>query len=137
MSQTTPIRVMIVDDHAVVRGGLKYFLLAFDDMELVGEADSGEKAVQLCPTIQPDVVLMDMVMPGMDGAEATRRIREKCPRVQVVALTSFQEDDLIQKALRAGDLGLRTWAALASATPLARRRIPKRTRTKPEMPRSG
>lgn len=101
----TPIRVMIVDDHAVVRGGLKYFLLAFDDMELVGEAESGPKAVQLCPTARPDVVLMDMMMPGMDGAEATQRIRETCPQVQVVALTSFQEDDLIQKALQAGAIG--------------------------------
>jgi NarL family two-component system response regulator LiaR len=96
---------MIVDDHAVVRGGLKYFLLAFDDMELVGEADSGAKAVQLCPTVQPDVVLMDMMMPGMDGAQATQHIRKTCPRVQVVALTSFQEDELIQKALQAGAIG--------------------------------
>ena len=101
----TPIRVMIVDDHAVVRGGLKYFLLAFDDMELVGEAESGAKAIQLCPTAQPDVVLMDMMMPGMDGAEATQRIREMCPHVQVVALTSFQEDELIQRALQAGAIG--------------------------------
>ncbi len=105
MTPTQLIRVLVVDDHAVVRGGLKYFLLAFDDMELAGEAENGEKAVQLCDTLQPDVVLMDMMMPGIDGAEATQRIRQKNPHIQVVALTSFQEDDLVQRALEAGAIG--------------------------------
>lgn len=105
MTPTQLIRVLVVDDHAVVRGGLKYFLLAFDDMELAGEAENGEKAVQLCDTLQPDVVLMDMMMPGIDGAEATQRIRQKNPHIQVVALTSFQEDDLVQRALKAGAIG--------------------------------
>jgi NarL family two-component system response regulator LiaR len=93
---------MIVDDHAVVRSGLAAFLLAFDDLELVGEAGGGEEAVQLCPQVQPDVVLMDLVMPKMDGATATRAIRERCPEVQVIALTSFKEEELVQGVLQAG-----------------------------------
>jgi NarL family two-component system response regulator LiaR len=102
MTQSNPIRVVLVDDHAVVRSGLGAFLLAFDDLELVGEAGGGEEAVRLCEQVQPDVVLMDLVMPGMDGAAATRAIRERCPQVQVIALTSFKEDELVQGALQAG-----------------------------------
>jgi NarL family two-component system response regulator LiaR len=93
---------MIVDDHAVVRSGLAAFLLAFDDLELVGEAGGGEEAVHLCTQVQPDVVLMDLVMPKMDGATATRAIRERCPQVQVIALTSFKEEELVQGVLQAG-----------------------------------
>jgi NarL family two-component system response regulator LiaR len=96
---------MLVDDHAVVRSGLGAFLLAFDDLELVGEAGSGEEAVRLCEQVQPDVVLMDLVMPGMDGAAATRAIRERCPQIQVIALTSFKEKELVQGALEAGAIG--------------------------------
>ncbi|HEX9116396.1 MAG TPA: response regulator transcription factor [Anaerolineae bacterium] len=103
--QAKPIRVMIVDDHAVVRSGLSAFLLAFDDLELVGEANGGGEAVRMCLQAQPDVVLMDLVMPGMDGAAATKAIRERCPHVQVIALTSFKEDDLVQGALQAGAIG--------------------------------
>jgi NarL family two-component system response regulator LiaR len=102
MTETNPIRVVLVDDHAVVRSGLGAFLLAFDDLELVGEAGGGEEAVRLCEQVQPDVALMDLVMPGMDGAAATRAIRERCPQVQVIALTSFKEDELVQGALQAG-----------------------------------
>ena len=91
MSETKPIRVLLVDDYAVVRSGLAAFLLAFDDLELVSEAGSGEEAVRLCEQLQPDVVLMDLVMPGMDGAAATRAIRERCPQIQIIALTSFKE----------------------------------------------
>jgi NarL family two-component system response regulator LiaR len=105
MSQSNPIRVMLVDDHAVVRSGLGAFLLAFDDLELVAEAGGGEEAVRLCEQVQPDVVLMDLVMPGMDGAEATRAIRERCPQIQVIALTSFKEKELVQGALEAGAIG--------------------------------
>jgi len=90
MSESKPIRVMLVDDHAVVRSGLAAFLLAYDDLELVGEAGSGEEAVRLCEQAQPNVVLMDLVMPGMDGVAATRAIRERCPQIQVIALTSFK-----------------------------------------------
>lgn len=105
MSENEKIRVMIVDDHAVVRSGLSAFLLASDDLELVGEASSGEEAVRKCAEIAPDVVLMDMMMPGMNGAEATHAIRQRCPDVQVIALTSFKEDDLMQKMLQAGAIG--------------------------------
>jgi NarL family two-component system response regulator LiaR len=96
---------LLVDDHAVVRSGLSAFLLAFDDLELVGEASSGEEAVRLCDRLQPDVVLMDLVMPVMDGAEATRAIREKCPAIQVIALTSFKEKELVEGAMEAGAIG--------------------------------
>jgi NarL family two-component system response regulator LiaR len=93
---------MIVDDHAVVRSGLAAFLLVYDDMELIGEAEGGEEAVRQCEKLQPDVVLMDLVMPDMDGATATRAIRQRCPQVQVIALTSFREEELVQGALQAG-----------------------------------
>jgi NarL family two-component system response regulator LiaR len=93
---------MLVDDHAVVRSGLATFLLVYDDLELIAEAGSGEEAVRVCEHARPDVVLMDLVMPGMDGAAATRAIRERCPEVQVIALTSFKEHDLVQGALQAG-----------------------------------
>ncbi len=100
-----PIRVMLVDDHAVVRSGLSAFLLAFDDLELVGEAGNGRDAVQLAGRTKPDVVLMDLVMPEMDGAATTKAIREQYPDVQVIALTSFPEDDLVKGALQAGANG--------------------------------
>jgi NarL family two-component system response regulator LiaR len=96
------IRVIIVDDHAVVRGGLRLFLLAFEDLELVGEANNGEEALRLCEQTQPDVALMDLVMPGVDGIQATQLIREDYPQIQVIALTSFDEEDLVQRALEAG-----------------------------------
>ena len=105
MSETEPIRVIIVDDHAMLRRGLKFFLKGFDDLELVGEANSGPAALDLCAEVQPDVVIMDMVMPGMDGAQATQAIREQFPQVQVIALTSFQEEDLVERALQAGAIG--------------------------------
>lgn len=102
MTGTTRIRVAIVDDHAVVRSGLSAFLLAYDDLELVGEAGNGVEAVRLCDQIQPDVLLMDLVMPEMDGATATQIIRQRHPRIQVIALTSFKEEALVQQALEAG-----------------------------------
>jgi NarL family two-component system response regulator LiaR len=96
---------MLVDDHAVVRSGLGAFLLAFDDLELVGEAASGERAIALCGQVQPDVVLMDLMMPGMDGVAATRAIRERFPQIQVIALTSFKEKEWVEGALKAGAIG--------------------------------
>ncbi len=104
MDADRAIKVMIVDDHAVVRSGLSAFLLAFDDLEHVGDATGGADAVSKCMSLRPDVVLMDLVMPEVDGAEATRRIKEACPEVQVIALTSYKEDDLVQGALKAGAL---------------------------------
>lgn len=100
-----PIRVMIVDDHTMVRKGLATFLKAFDDLKLVGEAGSGAVAIDLCVEIQPDIVLMDMVMPDMDGAEAVQKIRQKVPHVQAIMLSSFKEGKLIKKALEAGAIG--------------------------------
>jgi len=102
ISPSQPIRVMLVDDHTMVRRGLATFLKAFDDLQLAGEAESGAAAIQLCGEILPDVVLMDMVMPDMDGATATRVICQKYPQVQVIALTSFKEGDLVKNALEAG-----------------------------------
>jgi NarL family two-component system response regulator LiaR len=99
------IRVLVVDDHTMVRRGLATFLKVFDDLELAGEAANGQEAVQLCAKAQPDVVLMDMVMPDMDGATATRLIRKQSPLTQVVALTSFKEEILVQSALQAGAIG--------------------------------
>lgn len=105
MTLTAPIRVMLVDDHTMVRRGLATFLQVFNDLELVGEADDGVAAIHLCAHIQPDVVLMDMVMPEMDGVTATRAIRQQFPLVQVIALTSFKEESLVQKVLQAGAIG--------------------------------
>ena len=100
-----PVRVMIVDDHAVVRSGLAAFLTAYDDLEFVGEASGGTEAVAKCRSFAPDVILMDLVMPGMDGAEATKLIRAECPHMQVIALTSYKEEELVQAALKAGAIG--------------------------------
>ncbi len=99
------IRVMIIDDHAVVRSGLSAFLMVYPDLEMVGEAESGEEGVARAALYQPDVILMDLVMPGMDGVATTRAIRQKYPNIQIVALTSFKEDNLVQGALQAGAIG--------------------------------
>ena len=105
MTSSAPIRVLLVDDHTMVRRGLATFLRVFDDLELAGEAADGDEAIQLCARLLPDVVLMDMVMPGMDGVTVTRAIRQQFPTVQVIALTSFKEQDLVQNALQAGAIG--------------------------------
>jgi NarL family two-component system response regulator LiaR len=99
------IRVMIVDDHAVVRGGLAKFLMVHQDLELVGEAESGEEAIVLAQRLHPDVILMDLKMGGMDGVTATRLVREKCQGCRVIVLTSFAEDNMVQGALQAGAIG--------------------------------
>lgn len=105
MTKTKAIRVMLVDDHAVVRSGLSAFLMVYDDLELVGEAGDGERAVSLCEKARPDVVLMDLMMPGMDGVTATRLIRARFPETQVIALTSFKEQEWVEGALKAGAIG--------------------------------
>jgi NarL family two-component system response regulator LiaR len=105
LSNPAPIRVLVVDDQPVVCSGLAAFLSVYDDLTLVGEANDGAKAVNLCGQLRPDVVLMDLVMPHMDGAEATLAIRKHYPHIQVIALTSFKEDDLIKRVLAAGAIG--------------------------------
>jgi NarL family two-component system response regulator LiaR len=96
---------MVVDDHTMVRRGLATILQVYDDLEFAGESASGQAAIQLCDQIHPDVVLMDMVMPDMDGAAATRMIRKQSPSIQVIALTSFKEEIMVQSALQAGAIG--------------------------------
>jgi NarL family two-component system response regulator LiaR len=96
---------MIVDDHPVVRNGLKAMLLAIDDMELNGEAGSGKETLARCRESLPDVILMDMMMPGMDGLETTRAVLDQYPEVKIIALTSFPQKELVQKTLAAGASG--------------------------------
>ncbi len=100
-----PIRVLVVDDHAVVRGGLRFFFAGADDIEVVGEGASGAEALELVATLAPDLVIMDVMMPVMDGIEATRELRRRFPQVRVLALTSFGEGELVQRALQAGAIG--------------------------------
>ena len=105
MDESQPIRVVIVDDHDMVRSGLAVFLAAFDDLKLVGEATDGNEAIRLCDEVKPDVALMDLVMPQMDGIAAIRAIRQAHPDIQVIALTSFGDQNLVQQALHAGAIG--------------------------------
>jgi NarL family two-component system response regulator LiaR len=100
-----PIRIMLVDDHPMVRRGLATFLMVFDDLKLAGEAESAMEAIQRCAEVLPDVILMDIAMPGMDGIGATSAIRQQFPQVQVIALTSFKEGELIKNVLEAGAIG--------------------------------
>ncbi len=100
-----PIKILLVDDHAVVRSGLSKFLLVNKELELAGEAGDGAEAVTMVGLHKPDVVLMDLMMPGMDGITATREIHQKYPQVKVIALTSFSEQNLVQGALQAGAVG--------------------------------
>lgn len=97
-----PVSVIIVDDHEVVRRGLRAYLGSQAEFEVLGEADSGAAAVALAEEHVPDVVLMDLIMPGMDGVEATRRVKDVSPRTQIVVLTSYHEDEHIFPALQAG-----------------------------------
>lgn len=105
MKNPRSIRILIVDDHSMVRKGLITFLKNRPDLEVVGEAHDGQEAADLCQRLQPDVILMDLVMPVMGGVAATRLVRQRCPDVQVIALTSFQEKELVQDALQAGAIG--------------------------------
>ena len=100
-----PIRILIVDDQAIVRKGICALLAEVEDIQVVGEAGGGQEAVEQAKALQPDVILMDLVMPGMDGAATTRAIRERCPQIQVIALTSFKEKELVEGALQAGAIG--------------------------------
>jgi NarL family two-component system response regulator LiaR len=102
MNTPHTIRVLLVDDHNVVRSGLATFLRAYDDLELVGEAKNGLEAVRLCRQVTPDVVLMDLMMPEMDGIAATRAILAECPDIKIIAMTSFEEEELVHGVLAAG-----------------------------------
>jgi len=97
-----PVTVMIVDDHEMVRNGAKGYLEVQPEITVVAEAESGAEAVRLAREYVPDVVLMDLVMPGMDGVEATRKVKDISPRTQIIILTSFHEDEHIFPALQAG-----------------------------------
>lgn len=105
MSASDRIKVLIVDDHDMVRKGLLVLLEDFDDFDVVGEVGDGQLAVDLCRRQQVDVVLMDMIMPRMNGIEATQRIREVCPETQVIALTSYSDEENVGEALKAGAVG--------------------------------
>ncbi len=99
-----PITVLLVDDHEIVRQGIRAFFDAHDEFTVIGEAESGAAAVKMVETQIPDVVLMDLIMPGMDGVEATRRVKDLSPRTQIVVLTSYHDDEHIFPALKAGAL---------------------------------
>ena len=104
MEKQTKIRVLIVDDHAVVRQGIRTFLETALDLEVIGAAEGGSQAVRLAEEFKPDVALVDMVMPGLDGVETTRAIRSASPQTQVIIFTSYHEDAHIFPAIRAGAL---------------------------------
>jgi DNA-binding NarL/FixJ family response regulator len=101
----SPIRVLLVDDHAMVRRGMRDFLALHDDLEIVGEAADGAAAIEQAAALSPDVVVMDLLMPGVDGIEATARIKASNPDVEIVAITSFVEEARIVAALEAGASG--------------------------------
>jgi two-component system, NarL family, response regulator LiaR len=129
MEEKVVIRVLVVDDHLVVRQGFAMFLRAFADLEMVGEAANGEEAVKMCEELKPDVILMDMMMPVMNGIEAIRIIRQKFPQTQVIALTSYGDDkQLVQNALTAGAVSFLfkdiSVAELANAIRLAYKGMP-------------
>lgn len=105
MTASVPIRILLVDDHDMVRRGLAVFLMAFDDFALVGEAANGQEALDRCSELRPDVILMDLMMPVVDGVTAIRRIREAFPGTQIIALTSFSDEKLVEDAMQAGAIG--------------------------------
>lgn len=105
MTSPDPIQILIVDDHPLVRSGLRMFLLAFDDLILAGEAANGFEAVTLAEQLAPDVILMDLIMPSMDGLRATCEIHKKFPHIKIIALTSFSDPTLIREAIDAGVSG--------------------------------
>jgi len=100
-----PIRVLLVDDHTVVRQGLRMFLSLDPELEVVGEAENGKQALEMAHQLLPDVILMDILMPVMDGLEATAAVRQQLPDIEVIALTSVLEDGSVVGAIRAGAIG--------------------------------
>ena len=105
MNKSKTIEVIIVDDHPIVRFGIKTLLLTFDDIHVIGEAGNGNEALSLCAEAQPDVVLMDIVMPGMNGVEATHALLERYPHLKIIMLTSFPNQEAVQETLEAGAVG--------------------------------
>lgn len=105
MSGEQLIRVLVVDDHPLAQSGMRFFLSAFADLEMVGAAHDGEEALALCTYLRPDLVLMDMLMPGMDGVSATAQIRARFPHIRVIALSTFNDSDLVEQAFAAGASG--------------------------------
>ena len=105
MTEPHPIRILLADDHTVVRSGLSAVLAMQDDFKIVGEAGDGEEALRLCESLHPNVVLMDLLMPKLDGVSATKVIKERWPQMQVIALTSFKEKEYVEGALKAGANG--------------------------------
>lgn len=105
MTESESIGVLVVDDHPMVQDGLRLFMSLSQGLECVGQAQSGEEAIALCEKLKPDVVLMDLVMPGMGGIQAIKTIRQRNSAIQVIALTSFAEPDLVKQALKAGAIG--------------------------------
>ena len=120
MTESPRIRVLIVDDHAMVRRGMRDFLDLHDDLEVVGEASDGEGALEAVETFRPDVVVMDLVMPGLDGIAATAAIKARYPAIEVVAITSFIEEDRITAAIEAASCS-RTPRPTTWPLPFARR----------------
>jgi len=104
-AELTTISVASVDDNEIMRGGIRFLMMAFDDLNWVGEERDGEDAVRLCQEVKPDVLLVDMKMPGLDGIETTAAIKQACPDLQVLILTSFHDRDLVRRAMRAGAVG--------------------------------
>jgi NarL family two-component system response regulator LiaR len=102
MAKSNLVSILIVDDHEVVRNGIRSYLETIKEFDVVGEAESGERAVKMVSELIPDIVLLDLIMPGMDGVETTRQIKKISPRTQVVVLTSYHEDVHIFPALKAG-----------------------------------
>jgi NarL family two-component system response regulator LiaR len=105
MSKTKSIDVLIVDDHPIVRHGIRTILLTFDDINVIGEAGNGQEALAFCQETLPDVILMDIVMPGMNGVEATQALLERYPQLKIIMLTSFPDQDAVQQTLEAGAAG--------------------------------
>ena len=105
MSEQASINVLIVDDHPILRHGIKTMLFTFDDIVVVGEAGNGTETLARCQETNPDVILMDVVMPGKNGVETTRDVLKRCPQVKIIMLTSFPNQVLVQEALEAGAVG--------------------------------
>jgi len=148
MSETQPIRVLIVDDHAMVRSGLRNFLYAYEWIEAAGEAANGAEALAFCAAHAVDVVLMDMVMPEMDGVEATREILALGKPLHIIVLTSFIEQDMVEQALKAGATSyllknvsaaelaraiLAAHAGRSTLSPEATQALVEATRSKPDL----